>query len=689
MGESIDQLRVSFVEETRDLINELEDTLLSIESDAVSSDVIDQIFRSIHTIKGSGGMLGFEKVLEVTHDLEDIYDKVRSNSIVFSVELREISLETIDMLKALLATDEKLSETDNVKFANLVRKIQLFVVGDSDAGEAVATFNISSPMAQGIMSTFLIQIIPGLNVSKDLTHPKYLINEVAQMGDCLAFAKSGDSIRVNSFDKVNKNASWIIILCTDVIQERIVDVFDWVKEDLGVTIKLLTEGDLLAIPEAKTEFSNLKNNIFEKSIEEIDKLANKYSEQLAEAKKKKEITEKVLKKSTSEKITNSGNSISSIRVATDKIDQLMNLVSEMVTLQARLNLIATELDNPELLDVSEKYGSFSKQLRDNAFTISLIPFGVSMTRYKRMVHDLAEQLGKKIDFVTEGSDTVLDKKIIEQLSDPIMHILRNSIDHGIEDQTERKKLGKNPVGQITMDVYHQSNNVIIKIEDDGHGIDSQVIRNVAIKKNLIKTDQNLSESELINLIFLPGFSSAKSVSNVSGRGVGLDVVKKNISRIRGTIEINTQKGKGTTFIIKLPLTLSIIDGLQVRVADRDLIIPLFQVDRIATITNELDDPGLNQFLVIDGMQVPYFDLREDFEIKGEIPKRREIVVTSYENEKVAVVVDYVVGENQTVLKPLGKHFKRQDFISGGTILGDGSVALVLDINKIVKVFSKK
>jgi two-component system, chemotaxis family, sensor kinase CheA len=687
MAESIDQLRVSFVEETRDLINELEDVLLSIENESVSSEIIDQIFRSVHTIKGSGGMLGFDKVLEVTHDLEDIYDKVRSGDMVFTFDLKDISLETIDMLKTLLASDEHLNDADKVRFTNLCRRIQLFDVqsgskDDTDDGEEWAISNDTRHY-----TTFWLQIIPGLNLPRELSHPKHLVNELTQMGHCLAFSKSGDTVKVNNTEKAAKSSSWVIVLSTSAGEEAIGEVFSWVINDMKVTVQPLIKGNLLEIDEAYNELKALGDKIFDTSVKDLRTIAEKYSSQI---KVDEENVQKVGKTGLDDtRQAGNGNAISSIRVSTDKIDQLMNLVSEMVTLQARLNLIASESGNPELLDVSEKYGSFSKQLRDNAFTISLIPFGVSMTRYKRMVHDLSEQLNKKVDFVTDGADTVLDKKIIEQLSDPIMHILRNCVDHGIELPEERSLVKKPVTGKILMKIYHQSNNVIIKISDDGKGIDLEEIRNIGIRRNIVAPDQYLTDNELYSLIFLPGFSSAKTVSNVSGRGVGLDVVKRNISEIRGTIEIQSEKGKGTIFTIKLPLTLSIIDGLQVRIASRDIIIPLIQVDRIATLTNEIQDSRINQVMVIDGAQIPYFDLRKDFEIEGDVPERREIVIVSYENEKVALIVDYVVGENQTVLKPLGKHFKKQDFISGGTILGDGSVALVLDINKIVTGFSKK
>lgn len=687
MAESIDQLRVSFVEETRDLINELEDVLLSIENETVSSEIIDQIFRSVHTIKGSGGMLGFDKVLEVTHDLEDIYDKVRAGDMAFTFDLKDISLETIDMLKTLLSADEQLNDADKVRFANLCRRIQLFEVQSGASDEQAEGDEWAGSYDNQQYITYWIQVIPGLNLPRELSHPKHLIDEVAGLGRCLTFSKSGDTVKVNNTEKASKSASWVVLLSTNAGESAIAEIFSWVVNDMKVNIQPLVEGNLLELDEAYSEMKALSGKIFELPLNTLKTLSQKYTGQLAANESK---AQKSCKGSADDaRQAGNGNTISSIRVSTDKIDQLMNLVSEMVTLQARLNLIASESGNPELLDVSEKYGSFSKQLRDNAFTISLIPFGVSMTRYKRMVHDLSEQLGKKVDFVTDGADTVLDKKIIELLSDPIMHILRNCVDHGVELPDERSKNGKTVNGKILMKIYHQSNNVIIKISDDGKGIDLEEIRSIGVRKNLLTPDQHYTDNEIFSLIFLPGFSSAKTVSNVSGRGVGLDVVKRNISEIRGTIEIQSEKGKGTTFTIKLPLTLSIIDGLQVRIDKRDIIIPLIQVDRIATLTNEIQESLINQVMVIDGAHVPYFDLRKDFEIGGEIPERREIVIVSYENEKVALIVDYVVGENQTVLKPLGKHFKKQDFISGGTILGDGSVALVLDINKIVTEFSKK
>jgi len=688
MADSIDQLRESFAEETRDLINELESVLLSIDNDTVSADVIDQIFRNVHTIKGSGGMLGFEKVLAVTHDLEDIYDKVRSGSLNFSVGLKDISLETIDILKVLLQNKEQLNSHDLIRFEDLCRRIHLFR-DEKDKSVDVSANTVVVEEQSRSVSTFYIEFDPGKSIPESLSHPIHLFNELALMGTYVAFSKKGSDIRMNDLQDSDRLASWRMILSTSEDIAAIEEVFGWVKNDCSVEITELIAGNLLGIEDAKQDFENEKDNIFKLSLGNIKKIAKKYEEVLANQALAEETTKKDKVLEEAQTSAAASGSIKSIRVTTDKIDHLMNLVSEMVTLQAQLNLIAQNSGSSELVGVAEKYGSLSRQLRDNAFTISLVPFGITITRFKRMVHDLSEQLNKQIEFVAEGEDTVLDKKIIEQLTDPIMHILRNSVDHGVEMPDVRVGKGKNAMGKVTMKIYHQSNNVIIKIIDDGKGIDVEEIRKIGIKKNLISKDQFYTDDEIINLIFLPGFSSAKTVSNISGRGVGLDVVKKNISEIRGSITISTELGKGSVFTIKLPLTLSIIDGLQVRIDQRDFIIPLFQVSKIYTLDNFKKEESLNQFMILEGNQVPYFDLREDFDLGGTAPERRELVLAGYENEKVALIVDSVVGENQTVLKPLGSHFKNQDFISGGTILGDGSVALVLDVNKIVTGFSKK
>lgn len=683
MAESLNQLKESFVEETRELINELENILLAIDDDSIESEIIDRIFRIVHTIKGSGGMLGYENILSMTHGLEDIYDQVRSNKMEFSADLKDVSLETIDVLKFLILDDQNLDKDQRIRFDAVCSKIKK-LGGKERKSESKSTTSKSEEEHELPARTYYLKYVPQKNLPDFISDPAFLIEEVSLMGQSVVFSLDTFDFAKNKFEGLSPKTKWIVLFSTHEPYASILEIFDMIQYDADIEIEEIADFDLFENKQAVEELEGLSKEVFRKKAEDFRAIVAKYVVTPTEGDHHSTNNAHLTNQSsgTSEQI------IKSIRVSTEQIDHLLNLVSEMVTLQARLNLLSENIKNTELEAVVEKYASFSKQLRDNAYSISLVPFGIALTRYKRLVHDLSLQLGKKIDFVTEGDDTVLDKKIIESLSDPIMHILRNCADHGIESPEERKASGKPETGTVHMNVFHKSNNVHIQISDDGGGIDPVKIRKAAIEKGVIEPSQMLSDKELINLIFVPGFSSKKKVSNVSGRGVGLDVVKKNISDIRGFVEVDTKIGEGTTFTIVLPLTLSIIDGLRVRIEDRDFIIPLMQVDKILTVDHFTSEGRLNQFLEYEGRQIPYFNLRKDFDIQGEAPDRQEVVLVSYDKAQIALVVDYVVGENQTVLKPMGRHYKYQDFISGCTILGDGSVALVFDINKIVIEFSK-
>lgn len=680
MAESIDQLKQSFVEETMELLTELEAIMLSIDVNSTDSSIIDRIFRIVHTIKGSAGMLGFEKIMKLTHKLEDHYDKIRSGKKGFSDDLLKISLQSIDLLKNMVLKCEELDSEAQKKYDSLLQCILGYGVDDSGKTTTQAVSESSE------LATYVVEFTPG-NESLDLlSHPAFLMEELQTLGETYIVARKGRMLWFNQVDEtIDKDSEWIVILATTEPLRVIDEIFEFVSAGSLLSVKEICKGNLLSVDIAVVEINSLQNKLFDSTYSKLSLLAERHNPA------KKDTEEKADKFiQMSEDFQNSKEHIiKSVRVDSDKIDQLMNLVSEMVTLHARLQLISDTLKNEELIAITEKYDGFSKQLRDNAFDISLIPFSVTTTRFKRLIHDLSVQLGKEIEFTTIGEDTVLDRKIIEQLNDPIMHILRNAIDHGIESAEEREKAGKPKTGHVEMKIAHQSNSVIIYISDDGKGMDVEKLKEAGIRKGLITPETQLTYNETINLVFLPGFSSATKISNVSGRGVGLDVVKKNLQKIRGEIHIDTEVGVGSTFVIKLPLTLSIIDGLLVCIADRKFIIPLIQVDKIYTYTDQFIESNLNQLLLLEGRQIPYFDLRSDFEITGELPERREIVLVSYEKEQVALIVDSVEGENQIVLKPLGKHYKNQDFVSGGTILGDGNVALVLDVNKIVRTFTKK
>lgn len=378
--------------------------------------------------------------------------------------------------------------------------------------------------------------------------------------------------------------------------------------------------------------------------------------------------------------------ISSIRVDSERIDQFMNLVSELVTTQASLALFSKKEQHSELDQINENMQKLTRDLRDLAFTIALIPIEQVVTRFQRLVRDLSKELNKDIDFIIEGTDTELDKNIIECLTDPILHILRNAVDHGIETSEKRKKLGKAEKGKIIFKAFYSGANVHIQIHDDGAGMDSEKIKQKAIEKKLIDPEAQLSKKDILDLTFLPGFTTSKNVTGISGRGVGMDVVKRKIAEIRGAIELDSELNVGTTITIKLPLTLSIIDGLLVSVDTEKYLIPLSAIQKIFPIQHHELVDNFNRTIELDEKLVPYFYLRDEFCVIDDEITNENAILIRYEDKEVALIVDSVIGEYQAVLKTLGKHFKKQEMISGATILGDGSVALVMDTNMLVNNF---
>ncbi|MBP7170933.1 MAG: chemotaxis protein CheA, partial [Bacteroidales bacterium] len=399
------------------------------------------------------------------------------------------------------------------------------------------------------------------------------------------------------------------------------------------------------------------------------------------------INKEKAKQFTKERIATKDKTAASIRVSSDKLDHLMNLVSELVTTQARLSLFAEQTNVPGLAPIVENVHKLTRQLRDIAFSIVLIPIENLFGRFQRLVRDLSSELHKEVDFIVEGADTELDKTIIENLSDPLMHIIRNSMDHGIEDTRVRIANGKPAKGKIHLKAFYSGASVIIQVSDDGAGIDPEIIHAKAISKGLVPSDKKMSKKEILDLIFLPGFSTAKKVTDVSGRGVGMDVVKKKISDIRGEVEVESEVGRGTTITIKLPLTLSIIDGLLVSIDSSPFVIPLSSIDKIYAVDKESIYSSFNNLVTLDGTQIPFFSLRKEFNLQPSNEELEQVVVVNFEDNRVGLVVDYVIGEYQAVLKPLGKHYKSHDIFSGATILGDGTVALVMDTNKIIKMFA--
>lgn len=676
----MDNFKKKFIEEATDLIEGLEKALLLLEQTPDDPGLIQQVFRVMHTLKGNSSMFGFDMIDRYTHDLETVYDLIRSKKLKLNREVLDITFASVDHLKLLL-DENNYNDPDFITLHNtLISRVSKIINADSVAEPAEES--IKQDIATNLTKeefTYYIRFEPASDIFKNGTNPLYLIDEINTLGKVKVFAHLNRIPLLNEFNPNQCYTYWEIFLVSSSDITAISDVFIFVEEDSKIEIQRIVEEDLL---------------VDEYFIDEITRIAKiqkdigfATAKRVAEEAKKRYLQGKAatIKR---DRVGLKDASISSIRVSSEKLDVLMNLVSELVTTQARLSLFTEQNNIPGLNGITENVQKLSRQLRDTAFSIVLIPIENMLTRFQRLVRDLSNELKKDVVFVTEGAETELDKTIIESLSDPLMHIIRNSLDHGIEDTQERIKKGKPKQGTISLKAFYSGANVHILISDDGAGIDPDKIRDKAISKGLVSPDKKLTKKEILDFVFLPGFSTAKKVTDVSGRGVGMDVVKRKIADIRGEVELESELGVGTTITIILPLTLSIIDGLLVKVEDTHYIIPLSAVDKIYAIERKKIDETFNNILVLEGKQVSFFDMRKEFGLAESKQEIDQVIVVNYEDNRVGLIIDSVVGEYQAVLKPLGKHYKRQEIISGATILGDGSIALVLDTNKIIKMFSK-
>lgn len=658
----MENLVTVFVGEASELLEDLEKALLQLEKDKKNKVGISEVFRIMHSLKGAANMFGFEAINNLTHNLETIYQSIRDEGAELTIATFNTTLVCLDHLKALL-TNPSLNDPDLKRVhERLINEIHHLSEGLnlSKTGEAVREINHEGE------ATYYIHFKPTQDILQNGTNTLYLIEELLGLGDGISLPYFHDLPTCKDINPGVSYTHFEVLLSTGNSEQELRDVFIFVEGDSEIEIVKLGTRNLLSDKnKSKLQAAhNQEHKIGESSI--VDLLVEKERE--------------VEKKNTETKV---GKSVSNVRVSSERLDELMNLVSELVTTQASLSLLAEKNNSPTLTAVAETVEKLTRRLRDNAFTMSLIPVENLVVRFQRLVRDLSKELGKEIIFKTEGTETEIDKSIIEKLSDPIMHLIRNGLDHGIELPEDRTRRGKPRQGTIQFKAYYSGASVIIEIKDDGSGINLEKVRKKAIQKELIAADVELSDKEIINLIFLPGFSTSDTITEVSGRGVGMDVVRRNIADIRGEIDINSKLGQGSTFTIKLPLTLSIIDGLLVKIGESDFILPLSSVEKCYEIESRELETNYNHWVTLDGERTPYFYLRNNFRAEGDAPRHSQIIKISSHLGQIGLVVDRIIGDYQAVLKPLGHTYRDQQEFSGATILGDGTVALVIDPLKLI------
>jgi len=676
-----------FKEEVREYFERLESGLLLLEHDPENFQVIDEIFRIMHSMKGSGGMFGFDLLSDVTHDLESLFDIFRSKKMQVNSEVISFTLSSIDGLQHLLTQEpteehQLLAKKMKEEAVLLIKKLNPSpdeINGDDNTHESI----VGNKPLDTNQITYFIAFRPNENIFENGTNPLYLIDELNALGECniqMSFDQLPDLMQL---DPGKCYTTWEMFIATTEDIETLQDVFIFVNDKATIEIEKVSTGNVIHVEAILADFLNTRIN-----RETWTPLEPELAEDIFQEDEKKVVLTETKQSGETPKTTAFSNTtVDSIRVDSQKIDQYMNLVSELITAQSRLDMLSLKLHNSDLELITESIEKISRQLRDNAFDMSLIPLQSIAVRFKRLIHDLSKTLDKQVELETEGLDTELDKSIIEKLIEPLLHIIRNSLDHGIENKGERIAKSKNEVGTIFIKASTVGSYVQIEISDDGRGLDVAKIRTKAITKGIITEHDKLSEYEIINLIFEPGFSTSELVTDVSGRGVGLDVVRRKVQEMRGSIEIESELNLFTRFILKLPLSLSIIDGLLTRVGDSYYVIPSSAVKKIYMVNQQMLKKDFRQVVELEGNQVPYMNMHEEFETELELPENQYIVTVSYGNQSFGLVVDEVVREYQAVIKSLGKLLNSQDIFSGASILGNGQLALVIDTNKIIQKYS--
>ena len=697
LDDMVAELRKTFREEAYELVTELETALLELEKAPGEMEVVGRVFRAMHTIKGSGATCRLNDIASFTHELETIFDMVRKGRIAVTPELINLALRARDQIKAMLdrlyqgkAVDEALTQ----KITSLLKKrVSDSIVKRAQTGSSQLQGKASTDIA-GENATYRIRFQPAPDTFSHGTNLTLLLNQLRELGHCHVAAQTDNIPYLENINPETCYTSWDAIVSTPLGRNAIEDVFIFVRNGSELKIEVIDEegapvdeAAYKKLGEILIERGDLSSEALQQALNAKKRVGEVLVEigVIPEAKVESALTEQQHVREMRER-RQGAEASASIRVATAKLDSLVNLVGELVTVQARLTQTALSTGLPALQSIAEEVERLTASLRDNTMDIRMLPIGTTFSKFKRLVRDLSSELGKEIEMTAGGAETELDKTVIERLSDPLVHIIRNSIDHGIELPAARTAAGKPKKGTIHLSALHSGAHVLIQVQDDGAGLDGSAIRAKAVEKGLIQPDVELPEHELWELILAPGFSTAKQVSGVSGRGVGMDVVKKAIDALRGTIEIMSSKGKGTTITLKLPLTLAIIDGFLTRTGDERLIFPLSLVEECVELGRaDMASEHGRQLAHVRGQIVPYIRLRDYFMISGGNPAYEQIVITGVDGRRVGFVVDMVIGEHQTVLKSLGKFYKDVEGISGATILGDGTVALILDIPKLVRM----
>ncbi len=681
------QFHNTFFEESFEGLAIMESELLTLDIGETDDEIINTIFRAAHSIKGGAGTFGFMNVSEFTHVIETLLDEMRDGTRPVTKEAVAALLGSIDVLRSMLEAARDGTEVDDEMVAEtytILEKILKKTNGNkkSDTSE----ISIESPNAaqtpeadsgENIVKSWKIIFAPHTTLLMTGNDPVRMFRALEELGEVTSEVNLEELLTFSELNPEDLFLSWNITLKGEVSEADIFEIFEWVEDSCDLSIELIPN-EQGSCPDIQVEASTETKQVKKEKVK---------SKKPIKAKKPTEA--------------------SSIRVGIDKVDEIINLVGELVITQSMLERAGDDLEtnseeNPNasnseiLLRLSEGLAQLernTRELQEGVMRIRMLPISFVFSRMPRLVHDLSNKLSKKIELIVSGEETELDKTVMENIGDPLVHMVRNAMDHGIETPEKRLAAGKSETGTVELNAFHQGGSIIIEIKDDGAGVNREIVLAKAIEKGIVEPDEELTDDEINNLLFAPGFSTAETVSDVSGRGVGMDVVKTSISNLGGSVTITSEEGEGSTITIRLPLTLAILDGQLVTVGDESYVIPLISIVESLQIDSQHVSAvgGKAEVYRLRNDYIPIIRSREVLGLeddKSELHKSLMVVVEA-NGSPAGIIVDELQGQQQVVIKSLETNYQRVETMSGATILGDGTVALIWDINGMVDFYNQK
>ncbi|HEV2700326.1 MAG TPA: chemotaxis protein CheA [Steroidobacteraceae bacterium] len=688
MSLEMEQFHAGFFEESFESLDGMENSLLQLDPNTPNAEAINSVFRVAHSIKGGSGMFSFTAVASFTHTLETLLDELRAGRMAVTRPIIDLLLKSTDVLRGMLKATQSKAPIDQQTVADVQFDLELMLANRAPpTGATGATPASPTPAAEPTSSalpdslrpkerTWTIEFRPNARLAAPGADPSRVFAELAELGTMALVAHAENLPALAELDPESCYLTWTITLTTELPSEAIRNILDWAEADCELREEEPSAArPHIALVPLPTPPSPLPSPPPPSSPQTIQGPAG-------------EPTSNPAKATPAES--------NSIRVATEKLDQLMNTLGEIVIAQSMLMQLVDGTEPPRLERISAGLIQLERNVRDlqeSVMRVRMLPIRIAFSRFPRLVHDLSARLNKQIELKMTGEQTELDKTVLEKIGDPLVHLVRNSIDHGLELPEIRLAAGKSPVGTLFLNAYHRGGSIVIEVGDDGAGLNLDRILSKARAKGLVGQNDALSDEAVANLIFQPGFSTAEVTTELSGRGVGMDVVRRNIEELGGTVELRTEAGKGSSVVISLPLTLAIVDGLSVGVGGEVYIVPLLSI--IASLQFKRGEArgltGVGEVFLFRGEYIPIIRLHDAFNLE---PRCRDlelgsVMVVECDGRRVGLFVDELLGQQQVVVKSMETNYHRIEGVSGATILGDGSVALILDIPSLVRYAAER